>query len=258
MTCTIVTCFYKTNTKKHSLEEYEKWMSNMLCNIETPMAIFIDAEFKEKIEKLRGNKPTQIYIVPFERLRMMKYKDYWEHDFQRDTENYYHSTELYVIWNEKTNFVNAVVNMNPFDTDFYCWCDIGLFREREKISLYRNSPNKRVLETAVRDKIYLLNVFPFREGELNIIENGLTKKFDRIDRIGGGLILGHKNIWELWADAFYGVLNRYIENDYPAMKDQSIMITTYALHPNLIKLIHPTDEYYKGDIFWFYLRDYFL
>jgi len=261
MTCTIVTCFYKTNTKKHTIEEYEKWMSNMLCSIETPMAIFCEEEFKEKLETLRGNKSTQIYIVPFWKLRMMqkKYKDYWERDFQRDTENRYHSYELYVLWNEKTNFVNAVVNMNPFNTEFYCWCDIGLFREKETTSLYKNWP--KIQSTIIHDKIYLLNVFPFKEGELNILSNGLTKRFDRIDRVGGGVILGHKNVWERWTEVFYSVLDKYLQNSYFSGKDQSIMITICALYPELVKLIQPTNEYYrlKGrDGAWFYLRDFFI
>ena len=258
---TIVTCFYRTDTKKHTLEEYEEWMSNMLFNIETPMVIFTELEFKEKIETLREGKPTQIYIIPFEKLKMIKYKDYWEHDFQRDTENSYHSIKLYVLWNEKTNFVNAIVNINPFDTDFYCWCDIGLFRNKETISLYKHWPNKKILETTVHDKIYLLNVFPFQDGELNILSCGLTKKLDRINRIGAGVILGHKDVWSKWTDAFYGILEKYMENNYFSGKDQQVMLTTYALHPTLVKLIQPTNEYYRkhgADGAWFYLRDFFL
>jgi hypothetical protein len=236
-------------------------MSNMLCNIETPMVIFSDESWKEKLEFLRIGKPTQIYIVPFNGLKMMqhKYREYWNRDFQRDTENRYHSTELYVLWNEKTNFVNAVVNMNPFNTEFFVWCDIGLFRQKEVMTLYKNWP--KIPDNIERDKIYLLNVFPFQDGELNILPNGLTKKFDRIDRVGAGVIFGYKNVWETFANIYYGTLEKYMENNYFSGKDQSICSTIYALHPDLINLIHPTIEYYRKygvDRAWFYLRDWFL
>ena len=40
---TIVTCYFKIKSK-HSLENYNQWMSNMLENISTPMMIYCDSE----------------------------------------------------------------------------------------------------------------------------------------------------------------------------------------------------------------------
>jgi Bacterial protein of unknown function (HtrL_YibB) len=259
MSCTIVTAYYETPTKKHSLNDYNEWMKNMLGTIETPMVIFCDSTFSERLLSLRKGHPTEIYILPLERIKMAqgKYREYFEKDFRRDPENSYHVPELYHLWNNKTSFVEIAVQLDPFHTDFYLWCDIGCFRNERAVRFYKNWPDKKFLEVALHDKIYLLNVFPFQNGELNIIGNGLTKQFQRVDRIGGGIIFGHKNIWDRWADTFYSVLDKYMENDYFCGKDQNIMITVCALFPDLVQLVQPptwmTDENRR----WFYLEEYF-
>ena len=49
---TIVTCYFKIKSK-HSLENYNQWMSNMLENISTPMMIYCDSECEDFIRKKR-------------------------------------------------------------------------------------------------------------------------------------------------------------------------------------------------------------
>ena len=147
--------------------------------------------------------------------------------------------------------------MNPFNTEFYMWCDIGMFRNKDEAHLYKNFP---CIRDVIRNRMYILCILPFQEGELSILYNGLTKKFDNSTHIGGGIIFGHKDIWTEWVRVYYDTLDKYMENDYFSGKDQSIMCSVYALHPELIALVYPTISYcnkFGFDGAWFFLRDFF-
>lgn len=48
-----ITKLYTFTESKHSLENYNQWMSNMLENISTPMMIYCDSECEDFIRKKR-------------------------------------------------------------------------------------------------------------------------------------------------------------------------------------------------------------
>jgi hypothetical protein len=256
--CTIVTCYYKFPSK-HSYENYDAWMTNFLSTVENEMIIFCDPESFSKVEALR--KPfedlTDIFVIPLEETYcgLPVYQEIWKKDWQRDTEKFIHNPNLYIIWNEKAMFMQRAIQVNPFETNFFMWCDIGCFRSKEDMHLFSTWPSQEFLNNAKKDKMYFLNIEPFKEGDLDILPNKLTKSFEGKNRIGGTIFFGHKDICVPWIEKYYYYMNVYMENNYFAGKDQNILATFYAAHPEMFELVQPQPN--EGDP-WFYLQRYFL
>lgn len=257
--CTIVSCYYKSPAK-HSTSEYDEWMANFLTTVENEMIIFCDEESYEKIMTLRKDfqEITFVYVLPLEETYCGNphYKEVWMKDWQRDIEHSIHHPNLYNIWNEKSMFVYRIMQLNPFNTDFFCWCDIGCFRNKNDLHLFKNGwPSSTFLSTAAKDKMYFLNITPFEESDFEKQANGLSRSFEYDTRIGATIFLGHRFIFEKWVEYFYKYMNDYITKDYFAGKDQNIIATIYVLHQEIFKLIRPAAN--EGDP-WFYLQRYFL
>lgn len=254
--CTIVTAFYDFPKKKHTSNSYIQWINNFLPVVDSYIVIFTDSKSYELLHSLRKNflNKTVILIVPLEDLFCYKFIKYWENDYIRDHEKVHHPY-LYIIWNEKSMFMQKAMEMNPFNTDFYAWVDIGMVREKEYIPYINKFPNKEIMKTLKKDKIYLLNINKFNEQDLSF--NGATELFRYKNdvRTGGGVILGHKNIIPTWTKEFYTMMVEFINNNFFAGKDQSIMSCIYLKNrDNLIELIKPEICPINH---WFYLLYYF-
>jgi hypothetical protein len=257
MTATIVTCFYEMSSK-HSIDKYTSWMQLMIENIHNPMVIFCEKDWVDRMWSMRLGKKriTKVIVRDWEDMKCTQFIDYWHKDWERDLEKERHNPRLYILWNEKTAMVEKAIQLNPFDTEFYCWCDIGCFRNAEHISMYRNWPEVSFLESARKDQIYVLNIEPFQTTELTLQSNGLPRPFAGRNRIGGGIILGHRSIWRDWIRAYYETLDLFMKEDYFAGKDQNVMAAVVARYPTLCRLIQPKPM--DGFDPWFYLERYFL
>jgi len=259
--CTIVTCYYRSPAK-HSNANYDQWMHNFLTTVKNPMVIFCDEESFEQITALRATLEdiTKIYILPLDETVCGRstIDAIWAKDWQRDIERAIHNPNLYIIWNEKSMFVFRAMARDPFNTEFFCWCDIGCFRDArpEELNLFQKEwPSRAFLEQARKDKMYFLNITPFEASDLMVLENGLTQSFERVTRIGATIFLGHRNVFEQWVHLYYKTLDNYIVNDYFAGKDQNIIATMYVLYPEIFKLVTPVPG--EGNP-WFYLQRHFL
>lgn len=258
MNCTIVTAYYELEFKKHSSSKYHNWSKLYLENIDANMIIFTDDKSLQHIQDFRKSfKDKTLFIIyPLESFYTYKFIDYWNKDWERDHEKRYHHPYLYMIWAEKSMFLQKAIEINKerFNSDFYCWTDIGMVREERTLQYISKFPNKKILEKTKKDKIYLLNVENFLEKELEY--NDVTEIFRyNINRIGGGFILGHKDILPKWISEYYDMLNKFMYHDYFAGKDQSIMICVYLKNKdNLIELIKPI---YSPIDKWFYMLYYF-
>jgi len=257
--CTIVTCYYKFYSK-HSFEDYDKWIKTFLTNIETPMVIFTDEISYDKIYELRKwNKDTVIIKKNLYETYCAQFMNYWNRDMMRDIERNYHNQNLYIVWNEKSKFVEEAIRGNYFNTEYYCWCDIGCFRENEGIEKYKNFPKiDKIISTKTQDKLQLLYIRPFLKDEIyfiNKIKNNQEKIiniFGMRCHIGATIMIGHTKAWNNWIPAYYNLLYEFMKNDTFTGKDQNIMGMLVNLEPNLVNLIVPPtiDS-------WFYLQDYF-
>jgi hypothetical protein len=245
-------------------------MENFLGTVKTEMVIFCDQECVQELTSLRhaaGDEAvarTTIIAKPLHHMKCAQepYKSYWQRDLQRDHESRYHNTNLYVVWNEKSNMVSEAIELNLYDTEFYCWCDIGCFRTREPeddLKRLATFPDPDRLSTAVRDRMYLLSIQPFTDAERDMFKTSTpttptlidSNPFEYTSRIGGTIFIGHKDVWAKWVRAYYGMIDAFMASNLFTGKDQSVMAAVALTYPDLVELVKPVRG--EGDP-WFYLQ----
>jgi hypothetical protein len=242
---TVVTAYFNIPKSKANHETYARWMKNMLA-IQNRMIIFCDAASFKLIRSLRANNPCPTIIVQtkFEEFHCYKYVDIFKAQHSIDRERSIHSVELYLIWNEKSNFLKRATEIEksfkePHNTKFV-WCDIGCFRV----------PNTRFLKwpdasKIPDDKMLLLEVLPL---------NKLTQDLSKIDYIGGTIFAGSSDAILKWHDVYYAMLERLYDRGTFVGKDQTIMSSIYIDQPELCFCVKSP----RGIYDWFYLQDYLV
>jgi hypothetical protein len=139
--------------------------------------------------------------------------------------------------------MKKAMDLNPFNTEFYCWSDIGMVRDETTLSYIKTFPSSKMLNIIDKTKVYLLNV------KTRIILPYIPRHY-----IGGGFIMCHKDMVDIWYDNYYSMLNEFMKKDLFAGKDQNIMNVIYDNFPEIIKLIEPIDPPFD---YWFYMLFYF-
>lgn len=254
---TIVTCYFKIPSK-HSQEKYKEWMSNMLTNISTPMVIFCDEESENFIKELRKDylSNTHIIVLSLDDFYTSRYKDKFTEHYELDPEQNIHSIPLYMIWAEKSHFLKRAKTINPFDSQFFLWCDIGCFRNRQekndvKLDMIKFFPNEIKIRSIPNNKIILVQTGKFSAGCSTLNSNNLTnEEFTYYSHtISGTMFGGHFDIIDEWHKKYYSTLENFFKNNRFAGKDQSVMANIVIQYPNLVHLFQPT----YGDP-WFYFH----
>lgn len=256
--CTVVTAYYDFSKKKHSSNTYYKWMKTFL-SLPCKMIIYVGSQDIYDIVKTYRSSfesSTKVILLPLEELYCYQMMDYWEKDYTRDHEKY-HSPLLYIIWNEKTAFLKKAKDANPFETEFFCWADIGMVREEFYLQHIRNFPSKQMLNICDKKKVHLLSINPFTDEEYSTVTDASNCFRYYKDRIGGGVILCHCDIVDEWYDLYYKMLHRFMELNLFAGKDQSIMNCLYLClcmkNINFVNLISPIKSPIDN---WFYMLHY--
>jgi len=241
--CTIVTCYFQMKSK-HPIEHYMEWMKYMLEK-QTPMVIFCD---KESYPMIHAQRPyqTRIILTTLEQFHSYRYMDTYRANHEMDHETY-HTPELYLVWAEKAHFVKQAITMNPFQTDYFLWVDIGCFREPCTVDW----PNPQRIASLDPSKVLALNVTPFTEEELQCTKETLPS-FLTTNRIGATIFGGGREVLLKYHDLYYEMVEHFISVNRFIGKDQSILNSVYLLHPSLFQLIRPGPC--KDD--WFYLQDF--
>lgn len=264
-TATVVTCYYRIPSK-HSYDSYDAWSERFLASVDTPMVIFCDAGSAARLAALRARVAdrTRVVVLPLDQTRCGggRLGAHWPTDVARDPEAHIHNPALYAIWNNKADFVQRVVEENPFATDAFAWCDIGCFRSDDPDpERFRRWPEGAALDAACTDparraRLTLLNIEPFQSGDFRLGSTGLPPSFERVCRIGGTIMVGHRDAWCRWTPAYRAMLDRFVEGQRFAGKDQNVMATLCVLRPDLIALVAPTFRREDGDP-WFHLLGHF-
>jgi len=250
---TIVTSYFQLNQSKASHSKYIEWMKNMLI-IDNPMVIFCDEKSEKIIYDLRYGKhdKTRIIVTNFEEFYTYKYANHFSEHFKMDKEHHVgHNLFLYMIWNEKSNFMKRAIEMNPFNTEYFLWCDIGCFRVPN--ANYIHWPNPAKIKKMDKDKILLLLVESFTPEEQQCNSKETLPSFQFSNRIGGTIFGGRNEILSKWHTKYYEMLEYFISINRFIGKDQSIMNSVYLLNKDMCELVNwkpgCPDQ-------WFYLQEY--
>ncbi|KAA1475363.1 hypothetical protein DENSPDRAFT_860780 [Dentipellis sp. KUC8613] len=131
----IVSAFFPLSKSKHSMSEYEAWLTRFLSPITTDIYMFAPPTLAPMIRALRGDLPLTLnttFASPFDipplqgRAAAYRLMHAW------DPEQDIHSPELYAVWTAKPYFLdeglaNAQAAGQQYDYAF--WNDAGSFRE---------------------------------------------------------------------------------------------------------------------------------
>jgi hypothetical protein len=203
---------------------------------------------------------THIISLKIEEWEMYKHYKYWLYCHQIDIEKGRHSPELYMLWNEKTYFVEKAIEKNPFESKWFFWTDIGCCRNKNDISKIINYPNIfKLLDLELNtNKMLLSYIEPLQESDILLDDNGIplifnnkssTQSCDNIIRVQGGFFGGNIDCWKRWTQLYTNTIELFIKNNVFGGKDQYIMATIDIKYQEDIQSYQSIDKF--GDI-WFY------
>lgn len=258
---TVVTCYFNIKSKFPS-QTYKTWMKNFL-EIPMNLVVFTDMESSGMINYFRKHHVnTKIIISKLEDFYMYKYFDYFIYSNTIDPEKNIHYPELYLIWAEKTWFVDKAIKLNCFNTSWFFWCDIGCIRATDISKHYINFPQFNVLPDP--SKIIYSRVGQFHENDIHKSDDGVLQMYrdihdvTKLTRIQGGFFAVHvsmiKKLTELYEQNFCS----FMKNKLFAGKDQYIMYNMYVNNPDVFFIINGDDtkNKYINDIWFTFLNRY--
>ena len=94
--------------------------------------------------------------------------------------------------------------LNPFQTETFCWVDIGVFRYHEWLPAFRGFPDNRKFN---KSKVSFLQVYPFTEKEKNDNLMKVDHRFQLVARIGGGHFAGAAAALFTFRDVFRDMID---------------------------------------------------
>lgn len=269
MKITFSTCYYILYAKR-GINFYLKWCENFLSVMNNCNIVFYTNE--ETLRILNSNTLIRKYLQK-ENIRVVIYnlEDFYTYNYKlkwklNHTNNYLLNSisdwKLNMLWNEKINMVKKTMDEKYFDTEFYGWCDVGYFRNRNndintKDILLGNWPNPIFFEEIDTSKIYYAitnnnNSYLMKLYSLinNKNENGLP--FNPIPpnqlSIASGFFICHKNKLNWWHETYYLKLKLYFDKNYLIKDDQIIVIDCIFTELNNFNLAMEKNKKYDN---WF-------
>lgn len=158
---TLVTAFYKIRSK-HSYNEYLEWINNIL-KINASMVFYIENSLSKIIYNMRPKQfENKTIWIEYNMKDFYSYKHYiknFKETYHIDFEKKYHSVPLYLIWAEKSKFLENAIIKNFFNSTCFYWVDAGYFRNSSNIKSYINDwPSTR---NCYEDPRVIFNVLIF-------------------------------------------------------------------------------------------------
>jgi len=230
---TVVTAFYPLKSK-HSINKYFDWMQNF-CNIQCSLVVFTDAATAPLFEKLRKGLPTMIIVKSFDSYEMTRptMMDLWTKHHRMDPESAIHSPALYAVWAMKQECVTYAIQMNPFNTEWFVWCDVGIHRYPFEHKYYEQFPLQ--VPTLCRP------------GHIGFLEVGhIPDSFvsnpygdSPAVTLGGGCIVGDKAAWSIFCSAYKAMLQSMDARGLFIGKDQTVFFRMLVEHILPFQLFRP-------------------
>ena len=219
----LVTTWYGIPSK-YNKKLYFHWIKK-LFKTNTPIILFTDTkgenDLKILISKLKRKTPLKInfIITEFSNLEMQKYIKIFEENYLIDEEKI-HSPELYLLWSMKPLFMKKAIELNPFNSSYMLWCDIGAVRDRYHKDLLKNPCNISYFKEQ-NDKIILVGIKSLKK------HKNYNKYNSKMITIGGGLWGGSIFAISNWIKAYQETFETFIKKNIFVGKDQFIMLHTY-------------------------------
>lgn len=260
MSCTLVTAFYPIRSK-FLPQQYLEWGKNFL-SLQSPIVLFTEEHLVETFRSIRpSHLSLYIVVLPFNQLDTWSgtLPEQWNHQHTLNPEGHIighmgqqQTPELYAIWSQKPYFVEKAIHLNPFQTDFFFWCDFGAFREAIPEAIQEKFPETKHF-VPNRLLVQAMTSVPPHEKERQsdgIFGPRLDHSWNHV-RFIGGLWGGDKQACLAWKEAYHRMLHLYFEKGRYAGNDQIVMLSTILENPSLTIAVNPTREDINQ---WFFLE----
>ena len=196
-TTTIVTAFFPFAKTKHTQDDYDQWLMNLLAYDNNPMVIFTCEKQFPLLLKLRNNRTNKmlstVFILnfssPFEMPPIKNLEGVFKRQLDNDPEKSLHSIDLYAVWCAKTFMLNLTSSLNPFRTDYFLWIDAGSFRDDKYRFTKWPDPEKMATIFYNNNRLLLSLINPLRKNSCRLDDNRKIT-IPRYDLVEGGIIGG--------------------------------------------------------------------
>ena len=236
MSITFSSCFYIIKSK-FDPNTYVDWMNNFISIVNNFNLVIYTDDNSSKYIDTKKNPKIIIIIKPIEYFYNYKYKYFW---IKNHTKNFLlndkSNWELNMLWSEKIWFVRETIERKYFDTEFYGWCDIGYFRNRENDTHTRNLlnwGNNQVFLQNINNKICYACINN-NNSYMNYLFKLVTNKNKEglpcqeipahQNSIAGGFFILHKDKIDWWCQTYDNKLVLYFNKDYLVKDDQIILV----------------------------------
>jgi hypothetical protein len=238
MSITFTSCFYIIKSKFNH-EKYIEWMNNFISIVNNFNLVIYSDTNSCKYIKTNNNPNIKIIIKPIESFYNYKYKYFWIENHKKNYRlNQNTCWELNMLWSEKISFVKQTVENKYFDTDFYGWCDIGYFRNRNgeyndtnisnllqwpDINKITNIDKNKVIYGCINNNDIYINFLKDIISKKKINNLPLTSIPDNQQSIAGGFFILYRNMVDWWFSTYQSKLELYLFNEYLVKDDQIII-----------------------------------
>ena len=188
--------------------------------------------------------------------RNMNYlHDYLNKQLVKDPEKYIHNPNLYAIWNIKAYVCLKVIQLNPFDSQFFIYTDLGAWRQ----GIFNDWPDNNFINflyPKLNHRMLFSQIYYVHDVNMFNVET---------DSIEGGFFAGSKSAIKLFANNFYEEHDKRLKSNLFIGKDQTIMnYIVYKLNnTNHVLLrawqLHECNLNKTNILFdpWFFYQQYF-
>ena len=222
---TLVTAYFNVGVKIDHPEwgnPYPDWIRNLLPFIRWPLVIFCDEQSVDMLKEARGGKPAVYHVTRPEAFYAYRYLDNLKRlPFPAERAEAFVACSL--IWHEKHHFLRQAMSENPFGSEMFFWCDVGLFRgERFGLRLSEGVewPNLRVCRALSRDKVGLILIYA-----------------STCPAIMGNFFGGAAKPLRRWCDIYYQYLERCSEEGTFERSDEIVMHSAWKGRPDAAYLL---------------------
>ncbi|KAJ7164558.1 hypothetical protein C8R43DRAFT_233099 [Mycena crocata] len=241
----LVTAFYPLSKSKHTMREYESWLSQLLQPVTTDIYFYCPVEMEALVRQCRGDLPITVdttYSSPFDIPPLNASREHYFKMHSQDRERARHSPELYAVWNAKPFFLDEAVqtlSRTGKQYDYAFWNDAGSLRSTHKYTGWPDSTRvQQVWEEGsalAGEKVEDLLFFPI-DGIPHPSMKYWVQDHGPIDTAfsEGSFFGGSPSTIAWWRRTFYAYHDHYLRLDLFVGKDQTLINAILLLFPSRV------------------------
>lgn len=256
---TVVSAYYPIPSK-YPPDQYLEWIRQFWPQMTCPLVMFTEPDLVGMLTELLGERTggTRVIGLPFSQGTAFTALDpaVWFRAWGEDPEKGVHSPQLYALWWEKKEFVRRAIEMNPFGSTKFVWCDAGIGRYPGWTSTL--SGRFPFADRVPSGKMLMLEIRPFEQTDFLAVDAWGVRggEFTRRNSVGGGVLASDVEGWRLWSAAVDAVCLKYLLSGRFVGKDQNIYASVVLERPDLVSMVCVPDGKFDEIQKWFYLLFY--